>query len=67
MTRPTGSRLYLTPWQEQQELAGTVFEVMANTAAATELEVDPHGWRFPLHGDGEHHLAVAQSWSGVTA
>ncbi|MDX2707790.1 hypothetical protein PV350_33815 [Streptomyces sp. PA03-6a] len=50
----------------RQELAGTVFEVMANCAAATDADVDPHGWRLMARSDGEHRLTVPRSWSGVT-
>ncbi|WP_329190845.1 hypothetical protein [Actinacidiphila glaucinigra] len=42
-----------------------VFEVMANTAAATDTDVDPHGWRLPALSDGEG-LATVRPWSGVT-
>src|SRR4051812_35644 len=36
----------------QQELCGAVFEVLANTAAATDTDADPHGWRLLALGDG---------------
>ncbi|MDX2709608.1 hypothetical protein PV350_43375 [Streptomyces sp. PA03-6a] len=47
----------------RQELAGAVFGGMANCAAATDTDVDPHSWRLLTRRDSEHHLAVAQSWS----
>ncbi|MDX2709181.1 hypothetical protein PV350_41030 [Streptomyces sp. PA03-6a] len=47
----------------RQELTGAVFEIMANTAAATDTDVDPHGWRLLPRHNTEQHLAVAQSWS----
>ncbi|MGW2354166.1 hypothetical protein [Actinacidiphila glaucinigra] len=50
----------------RQELAGAVFEVMANCAAATDADVDPHGWRLLARSDGEHRLTVPRSWSSVT-
>ncbi|MFI8186530.1 hypothetical protein ACIF70_39495 [Actinacidiphila glaucinigra] len=40
----------------RQELAG-VFEVMANCAAATDTDVDPHGWRLLAHGEGKEPTA----------
>ncbi|MDX2709810.1 hypothetical protein PV350_44485 [Streptomyces sp. PA03-6a] len=49
----------------RQELVGSVFEITANTAAATDTDVGPHGWR--LLPRREHHLAVAQSWSDTIA
>ncbi|WP_326580692.1 hypothetical protein OG539_01140 [Actinacidiphila glaucinigra] len=48
----------------QEELAGAVFEIMANTAAVADTDVDPHGWHL-LPRDGENHLAAAQSWSAA--
>lgn len=48
-----------------QELCGAVFEVLANTAAATDTDVEPHDWRLLALGDGPQ-TPVARSWSGVT-
>ncbi|MFI8186756.1 hypothetical protein ACIF70_40690 [Actinacidiphila glaucinigra] len=42
----------------QQELTGAVFEVMANTAAATDTNVDPHGWCPLPRRDGKEPTAV---------
>ncbi|MET9880214.1 hypothetical protein ABZZ36_37240 [Actinacidiphila glaucinigra] len=50
----------------RQDLTGTAFEFMANCAAATDTDVDPHGWRLLARSDGEHRLTVPRSWSGVT-
>ncbi|WP_405771676.1 hypothetical protein OG539_42275 [Actinacidiphila glaucinigra] len=47
----------------QQELAGAVFEVMANTAAATDTDVNPHSWLLLSSRDSEPRLAVARSRS----
>ncbi|MFJ9917669.1 MULTISPECIES: hypothetical protein [Streptomycetaceae] len=49
----------------RQELCGAVFEVLANTATATDADVAPHGWRLLALGDGEPHPAVVRPWSGV--
>ncbi|MDX2708226.1 hypothetical protein PV350_36075 [Streptomyces sp. PA03-6a] len=40
-----------------------MFEVMANCAATTDTDVDPHGWRLLTRRDSEQHLAAAQSLS----
>ncbi|MFB7293367.1 hypothetical protein [Actinacidiphila glaucinigra] len=50
----------------RQELAGAVFEVMANCAAVTDTDVDPRGWRLLAHSDDEHCSTAAQPWSGAT-
>ncbi|WP_406259452.1 hypothetical protein OH779_00375 [Actinacidiphila glaucinigra] len=44
-----------------------MFETMANTAATTDTDVDPHGWRLLPRRGGEHRLAVAQSWSDAAS
>ncbi|MFB7293402.1 hypothetical protein [Actinacidiphila glaucinigra] len=49
----------------RQELARAVFEVMANCAAVTDTDVDPHGWRLLALSDGED-LATVRPWNGVT-
>ncbi|MFF3255907.1 hypothetical protein ACFYWP_33865 [Actinacidiphila glaucinigra] len=50
----------------RQELAGAVFGVMANTAAVTDTDVDPHGWRLLALSDGEELAAVRPGRNHLT-
>lgn len=49
----------------QQELAGAVFEVLADIAAITDTDVDPHGWHLLALSNGKD-LATVRPWSGAT-